>query len=103
NPQIIELVRTMIESTSQTTVAGTLFALAARTDTTPSLYNIKVPVLILVGKHDSITPPSAAHSMKEKIPSAELHVIPRAGHLSNLENPEEFNSHLLKFLGRLKS
>lgn len=102
-PQIVEAVRKMIENTSTTAVAGTLLALAARTDTTPSLYNIKAPALILVGKHDSLTPPSAAHSMKEKIPNAELHVISRAGHLSNLENPEEFNSHLIKFLGRLKS
>lgn len=102
NPQTIELVRKMIENTSTTAVAGTLLALAARTDTTSSLYNIKVPTLIFVGKHDSLTPPSAAHSMKEKIPNAELHVIPGAGHLSNLENPEEFNSHLLKFLSRVK-
>ena len=83
-------------------MAGTLIALAARTDTTASLYAIKVPTLILVGQHDTITPPSASHAMKDKIPNAELRVISGAAHLSNRENSDEFNKHLLDFLGKLR-
>lgn len=102
NPQAVEMIRDMIERSSPLAVAGTLTALAARTDTTSSLYNIKVPTLIVVGKHDMLTPPSASHAMKEKIPSAALHIIPGAAHLSNLENPEEFNARLEKFLKAIK-
>jgi 3-oxoadipate enol-lactonase len=102
NPQAIESIRGIIEASSPVAVAGTLIALASRTDTTPSLYNIKVPTLILVGQHDSLTPPSASFAMKEKIPGAELHVISKSGHMSNLENSEEFNTHLLAFLRKLK-
>jgi pimeloyl-ACP methyl ester carboxylesterase len=40
--------------------------------------------------------------MKEKIPGAELHILPGAGHLSNLESSEEFNRRLLHFLSTLK-
>ncbi len=101
NPGIIESIKLVIERSSPVAVAGTLLALAARTDTTTSLFTVKVPALILVGQHDVITPPSASHAMKDKIPGAELHVIPKAGHLSNLEQPEEFNQHLMKFLKNL--
>lgn len=98
NPTVVEIIRRTIERTSPIGAAGTLLALAARTDTTASLFNITVPTLILVGQHDSITPPSASHDMKEKIPYAELHIIRNAGHVSNLENSEEFNEKLLAFL-----
>jgi len=102
NPQAVEMIRGMIEQSSPIAVAGTLIALAARTDTTSSLYSIKVPTLILVGKHDPITPPSASSAMKEKIPNATMFIISKAAHLSNLENTEEFNKHLVNFLKNCK-
>lgn len=101
NAETVALIREIIERTSPLTIAGTLIALAARTDTTSALTGINVPVLILVGEHDTLTPPSASHAMKEKIPNAEMHVIPTAAHMSNLENAEEFNKHLLTFLRKL--
>jgi pimeloyl-ACP methyl ester carboxylesterase len=102
SPATVETVRGMIEATSPAAAAGTLLALAARTDTTPALYAINVPALILAGQHDTITPPTAASSMKEKMRDAELHVITAAGHVSNLEQPGQFNRHLLNFLAKLK-
>lgn len=102
NPETVRLVREMIERTSALAVSGTLIALAARTDTTPVLFTIRVPVLILVGQHDVLTPPSASHAMKDKIPDAEIRIIPQSGHLSNLENTEEFNGHLANFLKKLQ-
>ena len=101
-PEIVQAVREMILATSPLAVAGTLIALAARTDTTPSLFGIKVPVLILVGQHDALTPPSASHAMKDKIPGAEIRVLARSAHVSNLENPEDFNEHLIDFLRKIQ-
>ena len=101
NPQAIEMIRKIIERSSPIAVAGTLLALAARTDTTSSLFSMTIPTLILVGQHDALTPPSASHAMKDKIPNAEIHVLPKSGHMSNLENSEDFNRHLLNFLGKL--
>jgi pimeloyl-ACP methyl ester carboxylesterase len=100
-PEAVDMIRSIIEKTSPRGIAGTLMALASRTDTTASLPNMTIPTLILVGEHDAITPTSASQSMKEKIPNAELHIIPEAAHMSNLENPAEFNNHLLNFLKRL--
>jgi len=101
NPRAVELIRSIIENTPPLTVAGTLIALAGRTDTSASLPAIRVPTLILVGEHDTLTPPSASLAMKEKIPNAEMYIIPNAAHMSNLENPEVFNDHLVKFLKKL--
>ncbi len=101
-PAAVEAIRSVIERTSPVAIAGTLIALAGRTDSTPSLFRIAVPALVMVGRHDAVTPPSAAQAMKEKIPGAELHLIPDAGHMSNLENPEEFTTHLFNFLHKLK-
>lgn len=101
NLETVQFIQDIIEETSPTAIAGTLLALAGRTDTTDSLSRITVPTLILVGEHDTLTPPSAAEAMHSKIPNSELHVISDAAHMSNLENPEEFNNHLLNFLSRL--
>ena len=101
NPAAVELIRQTIARTPPLSIAGTLIALAARTDTTGSLASISVPTLILVGERDSVTPPAASQSMKAKIPGAELHVVPGAAHLSNLENPACFNEKLVTFLKRV--
>ena len=101
NDDVVERIRRIIQSNSSLGICGALLALASRTDTTESLAGIKAPTLILVGEHDASTPPSASQEMHNKIPNSEIHVIPHAAHLSNLENSEEFNKHLLDFLGRL--
>jgi len=102
NIPAVEKIKAIIENTSTTTLCGTLMALAARTDTTESLENITIPTLIMVGEHDPITPPIAAESLHERINDSELKVIKNAAHLSNLENPEQFNSCLLEFLEKIQ-
>jgi 3-oxoadipate enol-lactonase len=101
NPGVVQTVKEMIQKNSPLGIGGALLALASRTDTTDSLKKIKIPTLILVGEKDQITPPAAALALKEKIPNAQMHVIPQAGHLSHLENPSEFNRRLAAFLGGL--
>jgi 3-oxoadipate enol-lactonase len=76
----------------------TLQALADRKETCTSLKKIKVPVAILVGQEDKVTPPETAEKMHASIQGSTLHIIEEAGHLSNLENPESFNELLLEFL-----
>jgi 3-oxoadipate enol-lactonase len=102
NPALVEAVKAMIRGTTPLSIAGTLIALACRTDTTASLFTVKVPTLILVGKSDTLTPVSASQAMKDKIPGSTMHIIPKAGHLSNMENPDDFNEHLASFLKSVK-
>jgi len=101
NPSAVETIRSTIEANSPIGICGTLLALAARTDTTPSLKNIRVPTLILAGGHDTLTPPSASAAMHEKISGSEYHIVPDAAHMSNIENPDFFNEKLFSFLNRI--
>jgi len=101
NPDAVAFIRTIIAHTPPLSIAGTLLALASRTDTTRMLGSVRIPVLILVGEQDVTTPPDASRLMAERIPGAELHIIPGAAHMSNLENPAAFNAHLLAFLRRV--
>lgn len=98
NSEEIVAVKEMIVKTAKSSLKKSLHALAERQETCSKLAEIKVPVLILVGDEDKITPPEAAKAMHEKIDIALLSIIGQAGHLSNLENPKEFNSQLKKFV-----
>ncbi|MBI5020478.1 MAG: alpha/beta hydrolase [Ignavibacteriales bacterium] len=88
----------IIERNSSLAMAGMMIALAGRTNSTSFLSSIKIPTLIMVGQFDQLTPPSCSISMKEKITDSTLHIIPNAAHMSNVENPDEFNKQLKKFL-----
>ncbi|HEY9220712.1 MAG TPA: alpha/beta fold hydrolase [Lutibacter sp.] len=101
NSEEIAAVKEMIVKTAKSSLNKSLHALANRKETCSKLAKIKVPVLILVGEEDKITPPESAIAMQEKIKDSSLQLIPHAGHLSNMENENEFNSQLLKFLGNI--
>ncbi len=94
----ISRVREMIVSTSSESIFNTMHALAVRKETCSRLKSIKLPVLILVGIDDKITPLSAAKAMHENIPGSKLSIVEQAGHLSNMENPYEFNYLINKFI-----
>lgn len=100
-PEAVKKIHQIIESTPPLSIAGTLLALASRTDTTASLERLQIPTLILVGENDTVTPVDAARRMHERIKGSEIHVIPGASHMSNLENPEVFNEKLVSFLRRV--
>jgi 3-oxoadipate enol-lactonase len=94
----IASIRAMIVSTSKQSLYKTLRAFYERKETCSKLQNINVPVLIMVGKEDNITPPDAAEFIHEKINGSILKIIEHAAHLSNIENPGEFNKQLMEFV-----
>ncbi len=100
-PEAVELIKKLILSSSPQAICGTLLAAASRTDMRHVLPQIKVPTLILVGENDNFTPPPSSKIMNEGIINSELKIISRAGHVSNLENTDEFNHNLLKFLEKI--
>lgn len=77
-------------------LCNTLLTLAAREETCSKLQIITVPILILVGEEDKITPPDAARLMLDKTNDSSLIIIEHAAHVANLENPHEFNNQLTK-------
>lgn len=98
NKEKIEVVKAMIMETSVQSLSSTLIALSKRKETCAKLYQINIPVLILVGKEDQITPPDVARLMQKNIKGSILKIIEHAGHLSNIENSYDFNGQLGKFL-----
>lgn len=96
--EVIAEVREIMINTTEKSIIKTLLALSRRLETCSTLWKIKVPVLILVGEEDKITPPEAAQFMYEEINGSVISVITNAGHLSNVENPDQFNEQLTRFL-----
>ncbi len=103
NLKEIQTVREMIVKTSTLSLHNSLHAMADRKETCEKLSEIKVPVLIIVGKEDKITPPDVARFMQSQIKYSKLSIVEHAGHLSNLENPYEFNHQINKFIASIKS
>lgn len=72
--------------------------LAVYAQDAPGVDKIAVPTLVVVGQDDQLTPVSEAQALVDAIPGARLAVVPDAGHLVNIEQPEAFNALLLDFL-----
>jgi 3-oxoadipate enol-lactonase len=101
NPQAVAAAKEMILATAPLSLERSLRGMRERMETCSKLPGISVPVLILVGEADKITPPEAAHYLHENIEHSRLTVIKDAGHLSSLENPDAFNDALKGFLDSL--
>jgi pimeloyl-ACP methyl ester carboxylesterase len=68
--------------------------------TAAKLSTLQVPVLVICGAADLLTPPSIARLIAAKIPGAELVVAPESGHSVYWEEPEVFNRAVLAFIGK---
>jgi len=97
---VIEKVRGMVRTTSLDGFIGCSNALQ-KIEYRDRLERIRVPTLFMCGEHDPAANPDYVRPMQEAVPGAELVIIPDAGHISNMENPNFFNRGLTDFLGRL--
>lgn len=101
-PELVAEVRRMIAATPPAGIAAASRGMAERPDSLPTLATITVPVLVIVGAEDQLTPPADAELMAQRLPQAELVVVPGAGHLAPLEQPERVTSALRAWLERLR-
>ncbi len=93
--------RQLIDTATPQGIAAASRGMAARADATDLLAHISCPTLVIVGEEDTLTPPSTARNYAAQIPGAQLVVIPHAGHLSNLEQPQAFIQAIRQFLQTL--
>ena len=98
---LVDYVKDNMGSASLNGVVGALAAMRDRVDSTPTLGDIEVPVLIIHGAADQLIPLSEAEAMHQAIPNSELVIVPEAGHLPNLEQPDYFNDAIIDFLEEL--
>lgn len=101
-PGIKNILAEIISGNTDDGICGAMLALATRTTTTDNLKEIEIPALVIVGEDDLLTPKNFAETMNKSLKNSMLEVIPEAGHLSNIENPDYFNKVLLKFFEELK-
>lgn len=100
-PDVVAEVRRIIETNRPDAIADAIRSLMTRPDSTPQLESITVPVRLVAGRDDELTPVLLHEQMHARVPGSTLTVIEGAGHLSNVEQPETFNQALSGFLSRL--
>jgi pimeloyl-ACP methyl ester carboxylesterase len=74
---------------------------AIRHNMKKDLHKIEIPVSLIWGRNDKITPPEVALEFNELLPDSELHWIDQCGHAPMMERPEEFNRLLTGFLEKI--
>ncbi len=95
---VVTKISDIILNTSLTTFQKSLAALAERMEMCTKLQKFSLPTLILCGEYDVVTPPEQARLLQSEIVNSQLHIIENAGHLSNLEQPVDFNNHISNFV-----
>lgn len=99
-PELWDRVKEIVRAQPAEAIAAAALGMAERPDSTPDLAGIDVPTLVVTSTGDTLIPPEATTPMADQIPGARLEIIQGAGHLSNLEAPEEFNRLLIEHLAR---
>jgi 3-oxoadipate enol-lactonase len=97
NPLILEKIRRQFLATSVNGYVGCSQAIMGL-DYLGQLGAIKTPTLIVVGEEDPGTPVSAARALQDRIPGSKLVMLPKARHLSSVEQAEAFNRAVGDFL-----
>jgi pimeloyl-ACP methyl ester carboxylesterase len=75
---------------------------AIRHNMSKDLDKIRIPVALIWGRNDKITPPDVAEEFHRLLPDSELHWIDNCGHAPMMERPEQFNQVLRGFLEKIK-
>ncbi|MBL0309645.1 MAG: alpha/beta hydrolase [Bacteroidetes bacterium] len=73
---------------------------ALRNNLREQIPGMKVPVCLIWGEDDTITPPFVGKEFHTLLPNSELHIIKQCGHAPMMEKPEEFNRLLEQFLNK---
>jgi pimeloyl-ACP methyl ester carboxylesterase len=76
-------------------------AVIGRPDARLHLPAVRCPTLVVAGESDLLTPPDCAREIAELVPGAQLHLLPRCGHMLTMEQPGAVNALLLGWLESL--
>lgn len=91
-PDLTDALKRMMEWNTAEGLNAAIRALRDRPDRTELLPTIACPTVVICGAEDTLTPPSESEAMHAVIPAAKLVIVPRAGHLSNVEQPAAFDA-----------
>jgi len=98
NSKLKKCFKEIVSKSNEEGISSALVSLATRTDSTQTLAGITVPTLIISGEYDKIISMSDTRFLQDNIKDSRLKTISGAGHLSNMENPNDFNKAIAEFL-----
>jgi 3-oxoadipate enol-lactonase len=101
-PDLVDGALRMMRKMSPEGVAQVQRGMAARADSRDTLKTINVPTMLVTGDQDLMTGVNEAEFMRQHIPGSQLCVIPKAGHYSPWEQPEDATKILRVFLDGLR-
>ncbi|MGH9645506.1 MAG: alpha/beta fold hydrolase [Bryobacteraceae bacterium] len=97
---LVEEIIAMFERKSPDLFEVQMLALLGRPNATPLLTGIPCPALVLTGRDDAWSPPARHLDMAQLIPKSELVLVPKCGHMSTMERPDEVTAAMRHWLGR---
>lgn len=97
-PDVLEVVANWMDAAEPASVAWYQRAMAARPDSLATLSESEVPALVLWGDEDVMSPRAEQDAMVTSLRDARWAAIPRAGHLSAIEDPQPVALELVAFL-----
>lgn len=102
SPQTFNYLKNIVEQQNANGMISALKGMAEREDTSSVLTNASIPILILTGAQDEVIPPQQSDAMHALAKSSKLVILPKAAHLSNLDQPELWNQAVINFLNEKK-
>ena len=100
-PEVVDALRSIMHHAHTPAVIQALRGMAERHDSQDLLSTISVPVQLVFGENDSVTPIEEGEKMCREIPDAKLTRIAKAGHLTNIEQAEAFNRAVDELIARV--
>lgn len=91
-PDLVDRVHAMVAAADPVAVAWAQVAMAARPGSLEVLRSFERPVLVVTGAEDTLMPVSDSEAMAAAAPNSRLEVLPSAGHLACLEQPEAWSA-----------
>lgn len=97
-PELVELLQERVAGHDRAQLTRAIRAVFTRRSFLPELHQLQCPVLLLIGEEDMATPLKWSQRLRRAIPGSMLRLIPRAGHLSAMEQPDTVAELALDFL-----
>lgn len=100
SPSVVAFSEDMIHGTPIATLVEFLHALEVHDESAALPVLARIPTMIACGDHDVLTPVVHSEEMAAVLPDSELVIVPGAGHLVQLEQPEVINDALVRLVER---
>jgi len=101
--EVVRELKAIMDACPAQTIQHALAAMRDRIDYLPTLERIAAPTLIIAGETDVLVPPAQAEEMHKSIRGSAISVIPGAGHMAPMEQPQQVSRAIRHFLTTLGS